>query len=130
MKPRLYLDEDILPDLARVLRSAGHDVVSAHETGALGLTDEEQLERAAADDRALLTFNFHDFLRIGREWFLAGRWHAGIVVSYHQYRRQELRELTRNVSRILSDLSAGDLENAVWILDEFRSGRSNDEPPM
>jgi hypothetical protein len=86
---RLYLDEDIVPELARILRSRGFDVVSVHEIGALGLPDEEQLRRAA-DARILLIFNYHDFLPIFSEWLAAGRNHAGIVVSYRQYRRNQL----------------------------------------
>jgi hypothetical protein len=120
LRARLYLDEDILPELARVLRSAGHDVISAHEAGALGLGDEDQLARAAADGRALLSFNYRHFLKIGRDWFVAGQPHAGIVVSYRQYRRVELRELARTVSTLLSMLAAEDLDNSIWILDQFR----------
>lgn len=84
MRARLYLDEDVLPDLAPILRAAGHEVVSAHEARALGLSDEDQLARATAEIRALVTFNYHDFIRIGHEWFAAGRSHAGIVISHRQ----------------------------------------------
>lgn len=81
---RLYLDEDVLPGLARLLGVQGYDVVSAHEVGALRLSDEEQLLRASAEGRAILTFNYTDFLQLGREWFRAGRAHSGIIVSYRQ----------------------------------------------
>lgn len=123
MKPRLYLDEDVLPDLARVLRSSGHDVLSAHEVGAIGIGDEDQLLRAAADGRALLSFNYRHFLKIGHEWFVAGRSHSGIVVSYRQYRRRELRELARTAAALLDLLTAENLENSVWVLDQFRRDR-------
>ena len=123
MRARLYLDEDVLPDLARVLRSAGHDVLSAHEVGALGIGDEDQLARATAEGRALLSFNYRHFIKIGHDWFVAGRPHAGIVVSYRQYRRRELRDLAQTVAALLSALTAQDLENSVRILDQFRRGR-------
>jgi hypothetical protein len=87
--PRLYLDEDVVPELSRLLRSHGHDAISVHEIDGLHLEDPEQLERATNDGRALLTYNYHDFLRINEEWFLAGRSHAGIVISYRQYSRRE-----------------------------------------
>ena len=120
MRARLYLDEDVLPELARVLRSAGHDAVSAHEVGALGLTDEEQLIRATAQGRALLSFNFRHFIRIAQELYEAGGHHAGIVVSYRQYRRRELRDLRRAVVRLLGAVPGEDLENSVYVLDQFR----------
>jgi hypothetical protein len=49
VRARLYLDEDVLPELARVLRSAGHDVISAHEVAALGIGDKDQLAKAATE---------------------------------------------------------------------------------
>ena len=120
MRARLYLDEDVSPELARVLRSEGHDVVSSHETGGLGLTDEQQLARATDEDRALLSFNYRHFIRIGREWYDAERRHAGIIVSYRQYRRRELRELRRAVVRLLDAVAREDLAESVYVLDQYR----------
>src|SRR5690242_16357996 len=61
VKARLYLDEDVIPEVARLLRARGIDVISVHEVGATGLSDEQQLERATAEDRVLLTNNYRDF---------------------------------------------------------------------
>ena len=44
---RLYLDEDVHKRLASALRLRRFDVMSAHELGRWGLTDEEQLTLAA-----------------------------------------------------------------------------------
>jgi predicted nuclease of predicted toxin-antitoxin system len=118
--PRLYLDEDVVPELARMLRSHGHDAISVHDVGGLQLEDAEQLERAANDGRTLLTYNYHDFLRISEEWFLAGRSHAGIVISYRQYARSELGALFRAVVALLESLTAEDLRDSVAVLDQFR----------
>jgi hypothetical protein len=123
VRARLYLDEDVIPDLARVLRSTGHDVVSAQEVGAFGIGDEEQLTRATADGRALLSFNYRHFLKIGHDWFVASRPHAGIVVSFRQYRRRELRELAQAVAALFDALTPQDLANSVRVLDEFRRVR-------
>ncbi len=120
MNARLYLDEDVVPDLARVLRSAGHDAISAHESGALGLSDEDQLLRATAEGRALLSFNYRHFILIARDWSEAGRPHSGIIVSYRQYRRRELRDLRRAVLHLVEVVTAEELENSVYALDQFR----------
>lgn len=120
MRAELYLDEDVLPDLTPILRGLGYDVVSAHETDALGLSDEEQLQRATAENRAIFTFNYHDFIRLGIEWFASNRSHAGIVISYRQYTHRELRALRQAVTKLLNAVSAEDMRNSIWILDEFR----------
>jgi predicted nuclease of predicted toxin-antitoxin system len=120
VRPRLYLDEDVVPELARMLRSQGHDAISVHEVGGLQLEDPEQLERAANDGRTLLTYNYHDFLRISEEWFLAGRSHAGIVISYRQYARSEIGALFRAVVALLASLTAEELRDSVAVLDLFR----------
>ena len=121
MRPRLYLDEDVIPDLARILRSRGSDAISVHEIGALGLSDEEQLARASAEGRAILTFNYQDFLEIGEAWFLAGRNHAGIIISYHQYGRREIGDLLRAVLALMDVVSSEELRDTIHFLDQFRA---------
>jgi len=78
---RLYLDEDVQRGVAAALRGRGFDAISAHEVGRWGLSDAEQLACAAADQRALFTFDAADFLRLHRRWIESGRPHGGISVS-------------------------------------------------
>ena len=119
MRARLYLDEDVIPELARALRAHGHDAISTLEQGRQGQSDEDQIAYATADARALVTANAADFLHLGRTWFFAGRTHAGIIVSFRQYRRDRLGELARTMLTLLARLSAEDLANTVRVLDEF-----------
>ena len=119
MRARLYLDEDVTPQLARLLRARGVDVVSAHERGTQEYLDDAQLEYAAAEQRAILTFNFVDYLRIGAEWYAAGREHAGIVVSFRQYSRRQFGGLLRTTLVLLNEVSAVELRGTVRVLDEF-----------
>ena len=59
---RLYLDEDVRPRLAKVLRERGFDAVSAVELGRIAVSDAEHFAFAAQEGRALLTFNIQDFV--------------------------------------------------------------------
>src|SRR3712207_6518043 len=106
MKPRLYLDEDVIPELARLLRAAGYEVVSVHELGTLRDPDPVQLARAAADGRAILTYNYQDYYRLHEEWIAAGREHAGIIISFHQFSRNELGVARRTVIATLNAFTA------------------------
>lgn len=44
-------------------------------------TDEEQLQFAATENRAIVTFNIRHFARLHWDWTSRGRNHAGIIVS-------------------------------------------------
>ena len=116
MKPRLYLDEDVSPLLARLLRNLGHDVVSAHEVGTSGETDREQFRRATSGGRAILTYNYYDFEVIAREEAAAGRSHAGIIISYRQYTRRQLGALAALVAAFLESTTADELRNVTRAL--------------
>jgi predicted nuclease of predicted toxin-antitoxin system len=129
VKARLYLDEDIIPDLARMLRAYGLDAISVHETGALGLSDEEQLARASAANRVLLTSNYGDFRRIALDWARAGRSHPGIIISYHQYSRREIGTMARAVLALLNTVTAENLKDSVQVLDPFRPSANGPTGP-
>jgi predicted nuclease of predicted toxin-antitoxin system len=79
---RLFLDAHISgPRIARALREAGHDVRAADEERELdGLTDEELLSIAAAEERILITFDVKDLTVIARRWAEAGRPHTGCAI--------------------------------------------------
>jgi hypothetical protein len=79
---KLFLDAHISgPRIARALRDAGHDVRAADEERELdGLTDEELLSIAAAEERIFVTFDVKDFPVIARRWAEAERAHAGCAI--------------------------------------------------
>ncbi|MCR4318480.1 MAG: DUF5615 family PIN-like protein [Planctomycetes bacterium] len=78
---KLYLDEDVHKKIAVALRVLGYDVVSAHELKNWGLSDEEQIEFAISEQRAIFTFNVGDFDRLHREYLKRGEEHFGILLS-------------------------------------------------
>lgn len=74
---QLYADENVPRLLVEALRRLGHDVLTCYETGNAGqrIPDEEVLRFATAHERAVLTMNRRDFIRLDR----VTPNHAGIV---------------------------------------------------
>jgi predicted nuclease of predicted toxin-antitoxin system len=83
---KYYLDEDLNPAIAAAGRSLGVDVVSAHERGARGLTDEEQLAHAATERRCIVTYNRDDFITVTRRMYDKARPHYGVLIVPPQVR--------------------------------------------
>jgi predicted nuclease of predicted toxin-antitoxin system len=75
---RLYVDEQFPKVVSGLLQSMGHDVLTVQEAGNgnLGIPDEEVLSFAISDNRAVVTINRHDFIRLHR----ADSEHFGIIV--------------------------------------------------
>jgi predicted nuclease of predicted toxin-antitoxin system len=75
---RFYANENYPLPVVEELRRLGHDVVTTQELGKAGLKipDEEVLEAAIAMNRAVITHNKTDFIRL-HSWQPN---HCGIVV--------------------------------------------------
>jgi hypothetical protein len=86
----------------------------------LGRPDEDHLRFAAAQGRALLSYNFHDYLPLARQWYENGQSHSGVILSFRQFRRAELGDAVRLVLRLLAAVQSDHLENTIRFLDEFR----------
>lgn len=78
----LYADENFPRPVVTVLRELGHDVLTAYNDGRanLKIPDEQVLERATQLDRAVLTMNRRDFVRLHGSQIE----HAGIVLCKHE----------------------------------------------
>jgi predicted nuclease of predicted toxin-antitoxin system len=92
---KFYLDEDVKPLLADMLRNRSIDCLAAREAGNLSKSDLEQLTFATRNDRAIITFNVADYLRLAVAWSAEGREHAGIIVSDQLPPSEVLRRLLR-----------------------------------
>lgn len=74
---RLYANENFALQVVEHLRALGHDVVTIQERGRANdaVDDAEVLRLAAAEHRAVLTYNRRDFIRLHGQ----SADHAGIV---------------------------------------------------
>jgi hypothetical protein len=78
---KLLLDEMYPSLIARELRARGHDVVSVHESPGSGTPDEQVLDHARSDARAIVTENVRDFRPLAEALLAAGESHAGLVFT-------------------------------------------------
>jgi predicted nuclease of predicted toxin-antitoxin system len=91
---KLYLDENLSPRLAEILRARGLEVVGAYEVGNAELDDRAQLASATREDRAIVTCDIPDFTVLAADALAANTQHAGILIS-SRFGRMSLRQLQR-----------------------------------
>jgi predicted nuclease of predicted toxin-antitoxin system len=74
----LYANENFPRKVVELLRAAGHDVLTTFEAGNAGqaISDSAVLGYAAQSNRAVLTLNRSDFIRLHRQ----SSKHAGIII--------------------------------------------------
>jgi len=113
--PRIHLNEHISPRLANQLRKHGFDVTSSQESNLLSELDDKQLELAADERGAIVTFNVSDFMALHEKYLLEGREHWEIILSS----REPIHVLFRRLLKLLETVPAHQLKNQVRWLNEF-----------
>lgn len=75
---RFYTDENFVLDVVHALRDLGHDVLTAYEAqqANLSISDQDVLSFAIKTERAVITFDRHDYIRLHR----IDNNHFGIIV--------------------------------------------------
>jgi predicted nuclease of predicted toxin-antitoxin system len=115
----LQFDRHIMARLAVDLRGRGFDVLRTEEAGKDTVPDEEQLAFATAENRALLTFNIRDFGPLHEHWQVAGRPHAGIIVS-QQLGSRQYGLLLQRMLRFLDHFTAEEMASNFVHLEQFK----------
>lgn len=105
----LFLDENVDERLSPTLRHYGYDALTAKEAGRKGRQDEEQLQCAAAEARALLSHDIADFARLHERWQAQGLEHWGILLTEEIH----FRRLLQRVLKTLDLYSADEARNRV-----------------
>lgn len=104
---KVYLDEDLSPTVALLLRQRGVDAASAHDVGNSQLGDRAQLEYAAREGRAIVTRNVADFLRLAHDAVAANTAHAGIVLVPSSFRGNEYDAIAEAIVEELKSYAEG-----------------------
>ena len=112
---RLYVDEDASETAVILgLRARGIDLLTTVEAGRLGVSDQEQLEFAIQERRALYTFNAKDFARLHREFLTNGRSHSGIIVIPEQ--RYSVGQKIRRLAAFMHGRNAESMTDQIEFL--------------
>jgi predicted nuclease of predicted toxin-antitoxin system len=96
----LYADEQFPRIVVELLRALGHDVLTVQEArnANLGIPDEDVLAFAVTNERAVLTLNRIDFIRL----HASQPNHAGIIVCKDD--QQNRQRMATRISEAISNL--------------------------
>jgi hypothetical protein len=82
----------------------------------LSASDEEQLAFAALERRAVVTFNFSDFVLLHELYIATNKEHWGIIFST----AEPIGVLMQRLLRLLNTVGEEELKNQVRWLNEFK----------
>lgn len=104
---KFYLDEDLSPKIAEILRKNGIDALSAHETGMLEASDQKQLEFATREKRCFVTRNRDDFIKLTMRFFNDHRPHYGILIVPYTIPGDQFSRMARLIKTFSSHYPSG-----------------------
>ena len=115
---RAILDEQLSPQIAVLLRQAGHDVDAvADREDLVGRSDRIVLEVACGEGRAVMTNNVKDFRPLAAEWLAQGRVHAGLILlpSTRTRTRHAIAAIAAAIENVFHDHPDGLSGSERWI---------------
>lgn len=88
---KFYIDEDISPKVAEIMRKRGIEAVSAHDIGMVGASDEDQFAEAVSRKCVIVTRNRDDFITLTVRAFENRSPHYGLIVVSHSISGSDFR---------------------------------------
>jgi hypothetical protein len=114
----IYLDENCMSDaFVESLRHKAVDVITCRDEGMRRRSDADQLERATALGRVLVTANVGHFCELHTEYLEQGRSHSGIVAI--QQDQFSAGEKTRRLLRLMSAHPGEEMRNRLEFLSNW-----------
>lgn len=104
---KFYLDEDLSPRVAEILRGMGCAARSTQEAGNREADDEWQLEYAARIGHLLVTRNRNDFIALTAQFFGENRPPAGVLIVSHRILASNPARLAKLLIRFAAQHPAG-----------------------
>lgn len=120
---KALLDEQLSPDIARILRGRGLDVEAVSERSDLiEATDREVLETASSEQRAVVTNDIKDHRPLAAERLADGRGHAGVIFipANRSRTRADAGVLADSIEAIMRAHPAGIGNSEHWIAPSAR----------
>ena len=100
---KLYLDEDVSVEVAKLLRAGQCDALTTAGAKRLGASDRDQLEFSTSEGRVLVTHNRRDFERLARIRFEASMSHGGLIIAVRRPPRLMADRILQILNRFSSD---------------------------
>ena len=102
--------------IARELRARGHDVVSVHESPGSGTPDEQVLDHARSDARAIVTENVRDYRPLAETLLAAGESHSGVVFTTStRWPRTNPGALITALDELLESTPEQPVDSELWL---------------
>jgi len=119
---KLYLDEDSCDRvLARLLKSAGHDVRSPAEIGRLHASDAVQFTSAIREGRAFLTGNYDHFEELHELVIASGGRHSGVLAVRRDNNPRKDMTARGTLNALAKLIQSGvALANELYVLNDWR----------
>ena len=115
---KVYLDEDLSPAIAALLRKKGLDATTAYEIGNVQLGDRAQLAYATREGRAIVTANVVDFIELAHGAVATNTEHAGIILVPSSFRGDEFQAIAAGIVDAVKPYR-GDLRGVVLYINRL-----------